>query len=110
MRETELCTGRAAYATGEGRGTAETLTTGEAMSWSQLTRAAPSPFVVLRDDIFAVGVAMGELAAIVKESFPLDNDAVVVKKGPLFDSQKCSLSPLQAKLSEMWSLLVICSF
>jgi hypothetical protein len=66
-----------------------------------------SPFALLRDDVLDLGTAMGQLAAIVRQSFPLDTvDDEVTNKQPPINDQKAGLSPFQQKLSEMWSLLV----
>jgi hypothetical protein len=67
----------------------------------------PSCFVAVRDDVLALGSAMGELATIVKESFPLDTvRRAVDKKEGASDGEMRSLSPLQGKLSEIWLVLV----
>jgi hypothetical protein len=65
---------------------------------TQPTPPPPSsspPIILLRNDVLDLGTAMGQLAAIVRQSFPLDTvDGVVTNKRPLINDQMASLSPL----------------
>jgi hypothetical protein len=104
MWTTELGSARVACATGEATATGEQTVIGVTTSPSPILDVPDVPvsrFVTVRDDVFALGAVMGDLAALVKETFPLDTFDGTVDKG----NQKSTPSPLQAKLSEMWSAL-----